>query len=104
VRIEAVLPEGNVNFNILLTDIACGYPQAQEDLGSSNSYLFSNMGLLIQPMMQEGFTILKAYYVRKVYDRLLKGTKNYKMTMKSIWRALTIRDAIMQLLMHGEKS
>jgi len=31
VRIEAVLPEGNINFNILLTDIACGYPQAQED-------------------------------------------------------------------------
>ena len=50
-RIESVLPEENVNFNILLTDIACGYPQAQEDLGSSNSFLFSNMALLIQPMM-----------------------------------------------------
>jgi len=63
VRIEAVLPEGNVNFNILLTDIACGYSQAQEDLGSSNSFLFSNMALLIQPMMQGVFTTLKAYYI-----------------------------------------
>jgi hypothetical protein len=81
-------------------DSASGYPQAQEDLGSSNSFLFSNMALLVQLMMQGVIITLKAYYIRKMCDRLVKGTKNYKMTIKSIWRALTIRDAIM----HGEKS
>jgi hypothetical protein len=62
------------------------------------------MALLIQPMMQGVITTLKAYYIRKMCDSLVKGTENYKMTIKSVWRALTIRDAIMQLLMHGEKS
>jgi hypothetical protein len=38
-RIEAVLPEGNISFNIL-TDSASGHPQAQEYLGSHNSFLF----------------------------------------------------------------
>jgi hypothetical protein len=83
VRIEFVLPEGNVNFNILLTDSASGCPQAQEDLGSSNSFLFSNMALLIQPMMPGVITTLKAYYIRKICDRLVKGTKNYKVTKAS---------------------
>lgn len=54
--------------------------------------------------MQGVITTLKAYYIRKMCDSLVKGTENYKMTIKSVWRALTIRDAIMQLLMHGEKS
>jgi hypothetical protein len=62
------------------------------------------MALLIQPIMQWVITTLKAYYIRKMCDRLNNRTKNYKMTIKIIWRALTIRDAIMQLLMHGEKS
>jgi hypothetical protein len=40
---------------------ASDYPQAQEDLGSSNSFLFYNMALLIQPMMQGVITTFKAY-------------------------------------------
>jgi hypothetical protein len=62
------------------------------------------MALLIQPMMQGVITTLKAYYIRKMCDRFVKGTKNFKLTIESIWRALTIRDTIMQLVMHGEKS
>ena len=100
----SLLPEGNINFNILLTDRASGYPQAHEDLGSSNLFLFSNMALLIQSMMQGVITTLKAYYIRKMCDRLVKGTKNYKMTIRSTWRALTVRNTIMQLVMHEEKS
>jgi hypothetical protein len=52
------------------------------------------MALLIQPMMQEVITTLKAFYIRKMFDRLVKGIENYKMTIKSIWKPLTIRDTI----------
>jgi len=62
------------------------------------------MALLIQPIMQGVITTLKAYCIRKMCDRLVKGNENFKMTINSIWRALTIRDTIMQLVMHGEKS
>jgi hypothetical protein len=33
------------------------------------------MALLIQPMMQEVITTLKAYYIRKMCDRLVKELK-----------------------------
>jgi hypothetical protein len=34
-----------------------------------------------------------------MYYRLVKGTKNYKMIVRNMWRAFTIWDTIMQLLM-----
>lgn len=57
-RIEAVLPEGNLHFKIL-TDIASGYPQALEDLGSNISFLPSNMALLLQSINWGVIAILR---------------------------------------------
>jgi hypothetical protein len=57
-------------------------------------FLPFNMILLIQPLEQGTIPTLLARFLRKMFNGIMKETKNDKMLAKQFWSSFTISDAI----------
>jgi len=88
----------NIDFKILLiVDSAAGHPTIIQDLCEHIQVAFipPNSTSLIQPMDHGVIATLKTYYLKKIFDMLVKAVDDKNMSVKEFWQNFTIRDAIM---------
>uniref|UniRef100_K7EX90 HTH CENPB-type domain-containing protein n=1 Tax=Pelodiscus sinensis TaxID=13735 RepID=K7EX90_PELSI len=82
---------------LLLLDNAPGHPPCLTDLSENIRVLFlpPNTTPLIQPLDQGVIAAFKAYYLRRMFARLIRETDGEnKPTIKEFWRKFNIKDAI----------
>jgi hypothetical protein len=97
-EVKEYCPDNNLHFKaLLILNNALGHPPILQHHHPNTEIVFlpPNTTALLQPMAQGVIASLKAYYLRRTFERLIEAVyKEDGPTIKEFWKSFNVLDAV----------